>query len=73
MLQTEFGILDVKPGEIIVIPRGIKFQVALQEDKARGYICENFGAFRYLNWARLVQMVWQIRDFKVPVTSMKNR
>ncbi len=41
--KTEFGILDVKPGEIIVIPRGIKFQVILKSDKARGYICENFG------------------------------
>src|SRR3990167_164908 len=41
--KTEFGILDVIPGEIIVIPRGIKFQVHLHQDKARGYICENYG------------------------------
>lgn len=41
--KTEMGILDVKPGEIIVIPRGIKFQVMLQSEKARGYVCENFG------------------------------
>lgn len=42
-LKTEFGILDIKPGEIAVIPRGIKFQVILLDTKARGYICENFG------------------------------
>lgn len=41
--KTEFGIIDCKPGEITVIPRGIKFQVILLEKKARGYICENFG------------------------------
>lgn len=42
--KTECGIIDVKPGEIIVIPRGIKFQVQLLSEKARGYVCENFGA-----------------------------
>src|SRR4029078_6021880 len=43
-LRTEFGILDLSPGEIAVIPRGIKFQVQLLEGTARGYICENYGA-----------------------------
>lgn len=42
--RTEMGVLDVAPGEIIVIPRGIKFAVDLQDDSARGYICENYGA-----------------------------
>lgn len=42
--HTEMGVLDVAPGEIIVIPRGIKFAVELQDDDARGYICENYGA-----------------------------
>lgn len=41
--KTEFGLMDVKPGEMCVIPRGIKFQVELLQNKARGYICENFG------------------------------
>lgn len=42
--RTEMGILSVKPGEIIVIPRGIKFAVDLEGKNARGYICENYGA-----------------------------
>jgi homogentisate 1,2-dioxygenase len=42
--HTEFGILDVEPSEIIVIPRGIKFSVELRCEHARGYICENFGS-----------------------------
>ncbi len=41
--RTEFGVLDVAPGEIVVIPRGIKFAVDLHGKTARGYICENYG------------------------------
>ena len=41
---TELGILDVEPQEIVVIPRGMRFRVDLLDDRARGYVCENFGA-----------------------------
>ena len=42
---TEMGVIDIAPGEIAVIPRGIKFTVALRGDEAaRGYVCENYGA-----------------------------
>jgi homogentisate 1,2-dioxygenase len=41
---TECGVLDVAPGEIAVIPRGMKFRVALLDATARGYVCENHGA-----------------------------
>jgi homogentisate 1,2-dioxygenase len=43
LFKTEMGILEVTPGEIIVIPRGIKFQIELINKQARGYILENFG------------------------------
>jgi len=43
-IATELGLLEVAPQEIAVIPRGIRFQVALPDGAARGYICENFGA-----------------------------
>jgi len=42
-LATEMGILIVSPGEIVVIPRGIKFKVDLVDGPIRGYICENYG------------------------------
>lgn len=42
-IRTELGLLDVAPGEIVVIPRGIKFQVQLHDKQARGYVCENYG------------------------------
>jgi len=42
-LRTELGVLEVGPGEIAVVPRGVKFQVILKEKTARGYLAENFG------------------------------
>src|SRR5512142_2016553 len=45
-LATELGILDVAPGEIALLPRGVRFAVALADERvaARGYVCENYGA-----------------------------
>src|SRR5580692_7931004 len=42
-LRTEFGIVDTSPGEIAVIPRGVKLSVELPGGPARGYVCENYG------------------------------
>lgn len=44
LAYTEMGVLSVKPGEILVIPRGIKFKIELPDGQARGYVCENYGA-----------------------------
>lgn len=42
-LDTEFGVLEVEPEQIAVIPRGVRFRVLLPDGRARGYVCENFG------------------------------
>ena len=42
-IRTEMGVMKVSPQEIALIPRGVKFQVRLLDNSARGYICENFG------------------------------
>jgi homogentisate 1,2-dioxygenase len=42
-LWTEFGIIDIGPGEIAVVPRGVKMRVELPGGPARGYLCENYG------------------------------
>ena len=44
VVTTELGLLDVKPGEVVVVPRGMAFSVALPEGASRGYVCENYGA-----------------------------
>ena len=43
-LHTELGMLEINPGMIAVIPRGIVFRVELMDDYAAGYACENSGA-----------------------------
>src|SRR5687768_3613653 len=42
-IQTELGRLEVPPGFIAVVPRGMKFRVMLREGEARGYVAENYG------------------------------
>ena len=42
-IATELGRMDVPPGHIAVIPRGLRFSVAL-DGPSRGYVCENYGA-----------------------------
>jgi homogentisate 1,2-dioxygenase len=42
---TELGVLEAEPQEIVVVPRGVRFRVDLLDGEARGYACENFGAF----------------------------
>jgi homogentisate 1,2-dioxygenase len=44
MVHTELGLLEVSPGEIVVIPRGMRLRVDLPDGEARGYACENHGA-----------------------------
>ncbi|KAL0945421.1 hypothetical protein HGRIS_000913 [Hohenbuehelia grisea] len=43
-IQTEFGKMMVRPGELAVIQRGMKFKVALPDGPSRGYIQEIFGS-----------------------------
>ncbi len=42
-IDTELGRLSVSPGEIAVVPRGVKFRVGVA-GPSRGYVCENYGA-----------------------------
>jgi len=41
--RTEFGVIDIGPGEICIIPRGVIFRVELLNGPARAYVCENYG------------------------------
>ncbi|MCX2970404.1 MULTISPECIES: homogentisate 1,2-dioxygenase [Streptomyces] len=42
-LHTEFGRLSAGPGEVALVPRGVRFRVELPDGAARGYVCENYG------------------------------
>jgi homogentisate 1,2-dioxygenase len=41
-IVTELGRLDVAPGSVALVPRGIKFRVEV-EGESRGYVAENHG------------------------------
>ena len=43
-LATELGRLHVEPGEVALVPRGVKFRVEIEGAAVRGYACENYGA-----------------------------
>ena len=43
-LLTELGRIDIAPGQIALIPRGVKFRALLPDGAARGYVAENQGA-----------------------------
>jgi homogentisate 1,2-dioxygenase len=74
-LRTELGIIDVEPGEIAVIPRGVKFRVELPDGAARGYVCENFGAMLRLPELGPIGSngLANSRDFLTPVAAFEDR
>ena len=43
-LRTEMGRIALGPGEVALVPRGVRFRVLLPDGTARGYVAENHGA-----------------------------
>ena len=74
-VHTELGILDVAPGEIVVLPRGIRFRVELPDGSARGYVCENYGAAFVLPERGPIGAngLANERDFLAPVAAYEDR
>ena len=74
-LFTEFGIIDIEPGEIAVIPRGVKMRVELPGGPARGYVCENYGgAFTLPERGPIgANCMANQRDFLTPCAAYEDR
>lgn len=75
-IATEFGVIDVEPCEIAVIPRGVKIRVELPgEQPARGYLCENYGAAFTLPERGPIgaNCMANQRDFLTPVAAYEDR
>ena len=74
LLATEFGRLEAAPGEIAVVPRGVKFRVEVG-GPSRGYLCENYGApFRLPEHGPIgSQGLAQKRDFLTPVAAFEEK
>jgi homogentisate 1,2-dioxygenase len=74
VLFTELGKLEVAPGDIAVVPRGMKFKVGLAAGAARGYLCENYGVlFRLPELGPIgSQGLAQQADFQSPVAAFED-
>jgi homogentisate 1,2-dioxygenase len=65
----------VEPGEIALVPRGVKLRVAILGEVARGYVCENYGApFRLPDLGPIgANGLAAARDFMAPVAAYEDR
>jgi homogentisate 1,2-dioxygenase len=74
-LVTEFGVIDAAPGEIAVIPRGVKLRAELPGGPARGYVCENYGGSFTLPERGPIgaNCLANPRDFLTPVAAYEDR
>ncbi|KAF8596173.1 Homogentisate 1,2-dioxygenase [Ceratobasidium sp. AG-I] len=72
-IQTEFGRLMVRPGEICVVQRGVRFMVGLPDGDSRGYVQEIFGShFELPELGPLgANGLANPRDFEFPVASFE--
>jgi homogentisate 1,2-dioxygenase len=73
LIFSELGKVAIGPGEIAVIPRGVKFKVEV-EGPSRGYLCENYGAhFRLPELGPIGSNgLAQKRDFLAPVAAFED-
>lgn len=74
-LRTELGVVVASPGDLAVVPRGIKFCVELVDRAARGYLLENYGASLTLPERGPIGANGSAnpRDFLAPVAAYEDR
>jgi len=73
-LWTELGRLEVGPGDIAIIPRGLKFRVRLLDGESKGYVAENYGhPFRLPELGPIgANGLANPRDFEAPVAAYED-
>ena len=74
LLCTEMGNLAIGLGDVAVIPKGIKFRVELLEDRASGFVFENYGAPLMLPELGLIGTngLANASDFEIPVAAFED-
>ena len=74
-LLTELGRIDIAPGQIALIPRGVRFRALLPDGTARGYVAENYGAlFRLPDLGPIgANGLANPRDFETPAAWYEDR
>jgi homogentisate 1,2-dioxygenase len=73
--RTEFGVIEIEPGEIAVIQRGVIFKVEPVGGPARAYVCENYGgSFTLPDRGPIgANCLANPRDFLTPVAAYEDR
>ncbi|GAB4193485.1 MAG: homogentisate 1,2-dioxygenase [Thalassobaculales bacterium] len=73
--RTEFGVLEVAPGEVALIRRGMVFAVDPLDRAARAYVCENYGRpFTLPDRGPIgANALASPRDFLAPVAAYEDR
>ncbi len=73
LVQTELGWLEAGPGEILILPRGIRFRVLLPDGRARGFVGELFNGHYQLPERGPVGAngLADERHFKAPVAAFE--
>jgi homogentisate 1,2-dioxygenase len=73
-VTTELGILDLAPGWVGLVPRGVRFRVEV-EGESRGYVAENNGLpFRLPELGPIgANGLANARDFETPVAWFEDR
>jgi homogentisate 1,2-dioxygenase len=74
-IWTELGRIEAGPGDIALVPRGIRFRVKLLDGDARGYVAENHGhPFRLPDLGPIGSNgLANPRDFEVPAAAFEDR
>lgn len=74
-LLTEMGRIDLSPGQIAVVPRGVRFRALLPDGAARGYVAQNYGSlFRLPDLGPIgANGLANPRDFETPVAWFEDR
>ena len=74
-LLTELGRIDIAPGQIALVPRGVRFRALLPDGEARGYVAENHGSlFRLPDLGPIgANGLANPRDFETPVAWFEDR
>lgn len=74
-LLTELGRIDIAPGQIALVPRGVRFRALLPDGAARCYALENYGAmFRLPDLGPIgANGLANPRDFETPVAWFEDR
>jgi homogentisate 1,2-dioxygenase len=74
-VDTELGCLEIAPGSIGIVPRGVKFSVRLGDGEARGYVAENYGPpFRLPELGPIGSNgLANPRDFEAPVARFEDK